>query len=551
MLFGLLIALVVCPALSFAAIPTLINGTPVTPGTWQEVVSITSNEGGCTATIVGPRAIVTAAHCASTGSMVQFSYKGKNYEAKIFRSPRYPAADHDISVGVLEKDIAGATPMVIGGKATLQSELTILGYGCTTPAGTGGNDGILRIGKNVLTGFSLPYDIVSRKPSGGALCMGDSGGPTFIQENSKYLLLAINSKGNIRDTNYCSRLDIPESIEHLKNIASQNHITICGINSECGATPPPPAPSCTLTANPDSVKVNGSLSLVLASQNAASADIDGTAVNVPMGEKRITPTNTGMFTATATVRNSAGQSTCSASYNVVNGPPPPPHPTCTLTAVPNQARVGETISLELAATGEVTLASIDENPVSFPIGKLNITRQSKGDYSAEGFVQGPGGSERCFAEYSVEEGTEPPPIAEFAVTPTYCGPNKYPQSGVKSACLAVLKRDNSWTQMAQTTVVLVVHTDESQEVLPLLAFKTLPAADGATVTADSMALYTGGLAKGKTFPLLETKPAQLKRTIAGSLPQRLDGRSSKGSYFLVDALEPFSVGEHLAKVRLR
>ncbi len=534
--------------LARAIVPTLINGTPVPAGTWLEVVRITSNGGACTATIVGPRAIITAGHCADDGATANFTFKGKSYSAKMNRSPKYEAEDHDISVGIVSQDIAGAVPMTIGGTAALQTELTLLGYGCVASPGTGGNDGILRMGRSVVTGFSLPYDVVSRKPGGAALCFGDSGGPTFVKKQAGYLLLAINSKGNIKDTNYCTRLDLDESKNFVKSVATSNGVDICGINADCNGTPPPADPTCTLTANPGTVPVFGSLALSLSAQNATSADIDGTIVNVPNGEKRVTPSTAGNFTATGTVKNSAGKTgTCTASYTVTPGAPPPTKPSCTLTAVPGSALVDEAISIELQASGVVDFASIDGNPVAFPNGKLNVSRSNKGDYVAVGFVRGPGGSGGCEATYSVTEGVEPPRIAEFSITPTHCGSNRLPESGVKSACLAVIKRDNTWGQTTPAQVILLSYTNNTQEVLPLLAKKEIPPLVGSPQISDDLTVYANSLIKGQV--VLSTKTAKLTRTKVGEVPLSIEGRSSNGRYFLVENLQPFDVQQHLVSLR--
>jgi hypothetical protein len=547
-----LCAVLFCPLASLNAAfgyqeitPTLINGVPVDPGTWQEVVRITSNGSGCTATVVGPRVIATAAHCAKTGDMASFKYKGANYSARIYRSPIWPGKDQDVAIGVVASDMKDATPHKIGGTATLKTELTLLGYGCIKSPGTGGNDGILRIGTNVIIGFSS-YDMVSRSAGGAALCFGDSGGPAFIKNGSDYLLLGINSKGNIKDTNYNSRLDLPETIAFLKDASAKNsNVVICGVTDPCSTTPPPPDPTCTLTANPSSVALGGSVSLVLNAQNAVSADIDGTTVNIPNGEKRVTPTAAGSFNATATVRNSAGKSsTCGASYAVTNTPLPD-RPSCTLTAVPGTAKVGETITLELSATGSaLDLASIDGNSVNIPVGKLNVTRTTKGDYSATGFIRGSGGSANCFTSYRIEDGT-PAPVPEFAITPTHCGANAFPENGIQSACLAVVKTDASWTT-AISQVVLVNNVDKTQEVLPILARNKVPSTPGATQGSEQLVTYGGKLAKGSAAPILDTRPLKISKLLAGDVPLSMEGNSpTSGRLYYVNPLSPFFVRAHL------
>lgn len=538
------------PASSFAyevLTPTLINGVPVDPGTWQEVVRITSNGSGCTATVVGPRTIITAAHCAKTGDTATFTYKGASYSAKIYRSPIWPGKDQDVSIGIVASDMTGATPYKIGGTAALKTELTLLGYGCINSPGTGGNDGILRIGSNVIIGFSS-YDMVSRSAGGAALCFGDSGGPAFIKNGSDYLLLGINSKGNIKDTNYNSRLDLPETITFLKDASAKNgNVVICGVTDPCTGTPPPADPTCTLTANPASIPLGSSVSLVLTAQNATSADIDGTTVNVPTGEKRVTPTSSGTFSATATVRNSAGKSaTCGASYAVTNTPPPVDKPSCTLTAVPGTAKVGETVTLELSATGTaLDFASIDGNSVGFPVGKLNVSRSTKGDYSATGFVRSSGGSANCYANYRIEEGNPPSPVPEFAITPTHCGANVFSKNGIQSACLAVVKTDASWST-AISQVALVNNVDKTQEVFPILARNQVPSTPGSAQITEQLVTYGGKLLKGSGSPVLDTRPLKINKLVAGDVPISMEGKSStSGRLYYVDPLSPYNVRAHL------
>lgn len=230
----------------------LIHGQPVPAGSFTEVVKIVTGTSGCTATIVGKRVLLTAAHCGSTGATSKFSLDGKQYTGKVTRSSLYPGKDHDVAVIVTSEDIAGK-PASVGGTAEKGKSVTLLGYGCTQPGGGGGSDGILRYGTTTITAFA-GFDMVSKQAGGAALCFGDSGGPLFDSVGGKHKLLGINSKGNIQDTNYNTRLDIDESKKFLEDVIASQKVDICGVNVDCDGPPPPPPPGPIVVEN-DAVKI--------------------------------------------------------------------------------------------------------------------------------------------------------------------------------------------------------------------------------------------------------------------------------------------------------
>jgi hypothetical protein len=389
---ALLIALFGIVSQNAAAGSRLINGKPVDPGTWKEVVRIRADGAGCTATVVGPRTIITAAHCAKTGGTATFAIDGKNYSAVMTRSPIYPGQDHDVSIGIVTPEITGITPASIGGTASQGLGLTLLGYGCINPGGGGGNDGVLRIGESTIVEFS-GYDMVSRKAGGAALCFGDSGGPAFVMNGTKKYLLGINSKGNIQDTNYNTRLDHQESTKFIQGYAQQNSVQICGINLNCDGGSGDPAPTCTLSASPSTIKVGESTTIALAgSGKITSAKIDGSSVTFPTGSISKVGSSAGTFTVQAEVTGPGGVGSCSASYTVQNGPGPGA-PVCTHTANPSSIKKGESLTLEIAIQGQASSATIEGTPVSVVGGKKIVTPNSTGVFTASANATGPAARE--------------------------------------------------------------------------------------------------------------------------------------------------------------
>lgn len=223
----------------------LINGTPVNPGDFDEVVYISFGNARCTGTIVGPEVMITAAHCGSNGSTATFQVKQNQYSAVCTRAPLYPIKDHDVMVCKIKKPVTGIKFASVGGSARKGMKISLAGYGCISPnnGGSGGNDGILRWGQTEIVGFSF-WDMVLKSSGGAALCFGDSGGPAFLKLNNPatepHTLLGVNSKGNIRNTSYDARLDTKDSQGFLGSWQMRNSVQICGMSGlDCSGSVAP------------------------------------------------------------------------------------------------------------------------------------------------------------------------------------------------------------------------------------------------------------------------------------------------------------------------
>lgn len=216
----------------------LINGNPVDRSKYPHVIRIFAGGSSCTASVVGPRTILTAAHCADDGQTIQFqTVSGKKYSAKISLHPDYPKKDVDLALAVTSVDIdVKPNPVRLDRFEKKGMEVDLIGYGCVKPGGGGGNDGVLRAGKSKVAA-GQEYDLVLKTEGGAALCYGDSGGPVFYEGKQ----IAVNSKGNIEDTSYVTRLTLEDANAFLKSFAASKGVVICGVNSDCaGGTPPPP-----------------------------------------------------------------------------------------------------------------------------------------------------------------------------------------------------------------------------------------------------------------------------------------------------------------------
>lgn len=198
---------------------------------FPEVVRLQSGREVCTGTIVGPRAVLSAAHCADLKNTF-FVYGGERYNVNFASSSEYKSKEHDVAVALTSRDIKAASFASIGSGLRHGSTLFLAGFGCTR---RGGKSGLLHMGATKVIGMDEDH-VLSFSKSGGVLCQGDSGGPAFLKDGDRRYVVAVNSAGDIRNINLNVRLDSPLSRAFLHRVVEKFRVVICGISSRCGRT---------------------------------------------------------------------------------------------------------------------------------------------------------------------------------------------------------------------------------------------------------------------------------------------------------------------------
>ncbi|RUU65125.1 S1 family peptidase, partial [Mesorhizobium sp. M2C.T.Ca.TU.009.01.2.1] len=207
----------------------VIGATPAAAGDWPATFRFSHGGKFCTSTLVGERAILTAAHCVDNNQSGVIKIAGKSTSVQCLRNPKYQDNNHyDVALCLAAARITlpnGARYETLNsdsGSPQVGTDVTLLGFGCRS-AGGGGPSGALYQGQAQL---ALSEFVYLRARGGAAVCFGDSGGATYFDAGGNRRIAGVASQGDLQNVTWFTNIANPAVASFFKTWSLANGSTI-------------------------------------------------------------------------------------------------------------------------------------------------------------------------------------------------------------------------------------------------------------------------------------------------------------------------------------
>ncbi|MER9955276.1 S1 family peptidase [Mesorhizobium australicum] len=214
--------------------PFIVGGAPADPDLWPATL-IFDAPNRCTATVVGPKAILTAAHCLDGSTSGEALINGQTLALKCQTNPKYPAdTTADIAMCGASSTITAPNlkyEVLNTDAATVKAGdgIVLLGYGCLAEGGPVSDT--LYVGSATVK--KIPVKFNRYEVQGGAkLCGGDSGGAGYVMlDSTTRIVFGVNeSQVPGTKTSYLSSVSTADDASFIKLWGATTGNKICGLD---------------------------------------------------------------------------------------------------------------------------------------------------------------------------------------------------------------------------------------------------------------------------------------------------------------------------------
>ncbi len=194
----------------------VVGGRDTPAAKWPGITAVfIDGDVGCTGTLVAPRVVLTAGHCAQGIKGVSFEASdidGLRAEYAVERIVAHPrwARTYDVAIVILDEDVPVEPAVIARGCAldalTAGAAVDVVGYGAVDARGRRYDDQ-LQAGSTLIIdpeclseekGCNLEVSPGGELAAGGNgvdACLGDSGGPIYLETSDGMLLAGVTSRG--------------------------------------------------------------------------------------------------------------------------------------------------------------------------------------------------------------------------------------------------------------------------------------------------------------------------------------------------------------------
>lgn len=195
----------------------IVGGSLLKRAEWPATLNFALNAGNvCTATLIGPRVVLTAAHCLDDGAKATVELANRNIAIECNHHPDYDkvSLEADIALCHATNDIPFNAFERVSFEPVGKNEgrLFLLGYGCTDVHTLKGG-GRLYGGYSSIASITDAHVVTERGPGSVQICPGDSGGAAFKllvseQHQGARYIIGVNSGYSIdkKELSYIARL---------------------------------------------------------------------------------------------------------------------------------------------------------------------------------------------------------------------------------------------------------------------------------------------------------------------------------------------------------